>query len=361
MNIKISLIILFLASYSWAIAQVGIGNPAPDTSSVLDLSNSRSRGLLLPKTVTTAVMSETVGMLYYYNDYIYYKQSDGYNALSPWKFKFNGNLTNNVYFNLNGNIGIGNINITDAPLAPLHIEPSDSISLVENGSFLIGTSTSKNLSINSKEIQSRNSGTGSDLTVNEQGGAVLLGSETYPVSIKATNKIKEYDHNTQTYYDLIPAGSIIMWYGSSSSIPTGWALCDGNTYPRSNSSGTIITPNLSGRFVIPAGDNGGSSYSAHDVGGQDAVSLSAGELPAHNHTGTATSAGSHSHDVPNAVSYTGDASNSNKNGKDGESLAISETGYAGNHSHSVTIYNAGSSVGHENRPKYYALAYIIKL
>ncbi len=321
MNIKISLIILFLASYSWAIAQVGIGNPAPDTSSVLDLSNSRSRGLLLPKTVTTAVMSETVGMLYYYNDYIYYKQSDGYNA----------------------------------------IEPSDSISLVENGSFLIGTSTSKNLSINSKEIQSRNSGTGSDLTVNEQGGDVLLGSETYPVSIKATNKIKEYDHNTQTYYDLIPAGSIIMWYGSSSSIPTGWALCDGNTYPRSNSSGTIITPNLSGRFVIPAGDNGGSSYSAHDVGGQDAVSLSAGELPAHNHTGTATSAGSHSHDVPNAVSYTGDASNSNKNGKDGESLAISETGYAGNHSHSVTIYNAGSSVGHENRPKYYALAYIIKL
>jgi len=342
-------------------AQVGIGNPNPDTSSVLDLSNSSNKGILFPKAVTTAAMSATVGMAYYNNNYIYYRQSGGYNALSPWKFKFNGDVSNNVYYNLNGNIGIGNTDITTAPLAPLQIEVNKPIDLVENGSFLIGTAISKNITFNSVEIQSRDAGVGSDLTVNEQGGDVFLGSETYLVSIKSTSKVKEYDHPSHTYYDLIPAGSIIMWHGSTASIPIGWALCDGNDYQRSDNSGIITTPDLSGRFVISIGDNGGSSYSAHDIGGQDAVSLTVDQIPSHNHTGTTGGAGIHSHDIPDAVSYTGGSGSSDNNGSDGESIAVSKTDYAGNHSHSITIYNAGNSAGHENRPKYYALTYIIKL
>ena len=42
---------------------------------------------------------------------------------------------------------------------------------------------------------------------------------------------------------LLPAGLILLWSGSQASIPSGWALCDGNN----------STPDLRGRFVIGAG------------------------------------------------------------------------------------------------------------
>lgn len=43
----------------------------------------------------------------------------------------------------------------------------------------------------------------------------------------------------------VPTGGIIMWSGSSSDIPTGWALCNG-------SNGT---PNLTNRFIVGAGNS----------------------------------------------------------------------------------------------------------
>ena len=53
----------------------------------------------------------------------------------------------------------------------------------------------------------------------------------------------------------IPIGGIIIWSGSTGSVPAGWALCNG-------SNGT---PNLQSRFVVGAGSgyavgaNGGSA------------------------------------------------------------------------------------------------------
>ena len=43
--------------------------------------------------------------------------------------------------------------------------------------------------------------------------------------------------------EAVPTGFIGMWSGSASTIPTGWALCDG----------TNGTPNLTDRFVLGAG------------------------------------------------------------------------------------------------------------
>ena len=43
--------------------------------------------------------------------------------------------------------------------------------------------------------------------------------------------------------EVVPSGFIGMWSGSASTIPTGWALCDG----------TNGTPNLTDRFVLGAG------------------------------------------------------------------------------------------------------------
>jgi microcystin-dependent protein len=156
----------------------------------------------------------------------------------------------------------------------------------------------------------------------------------------------------------IPSGGIIMWSGSIASIPTGWVLCNG-----SNGS-----PDLRNRFVVGAG----SSYSPSNTGGADTVSLSTANMPAHNHSfsgsGTTSTAGNHRHgSVANPLT--------NDNGRDGDagsnSTGINEydkfgasTGYAGDHNHTVSISgttgNTGSGTAHENRPPYYALAYIFK-
>ena len=151
----------------------------------------------------------------------------------------------------------------------------------------------------------------------------------------------------------IPAGGIIMWSGSVGSIPSGWVLCNG-----SNS-----TPDLRNRFVVGAG----SSYAVNATGGTDAVNLSTANLPAHSHsfsgTGSTNTTGAHNHSSgwygPRGAdgSYVGFATNDPNYGN-------VNTGSAGNHSHTVSVSgttnNTGSGTAHENRPPYYALAYIMK-
>ena len=152
---------------------------------------------------------------------------------------------------------------------------------------------------------------------------------------------------------VIPSGGIIMWSGAVSAIPTGWVLCNG-----SNS-----TPDLRNRFVVGAG----STYAVNATGGADTVSLATANLPSHNHsfsgTGTTNTAGAHNHssgwygprgaDGHVAVFATNDSGYPSVN-----------TGTAGDHNHTVTISgttgNTGSGTAHENRPPYYALAYIMK-
>jgi len=52
----------------------------------------------------------------------------------------------------------------------------------------------------------------------------------------------------------LPAGIIVDWYGSSLSIPAGWALCNGSTYALADGSGNIVSPNLIDRVRIGAGN-----------------------------------------------------------------------------------------------------------
>ena len=363
---KILLAIVFFALGSSSIfGQVGIGNPNPDSTSVLDLTNPDNRGLVLPPAPSPAAFSttSTLGMTYFTNGNIFYKRADGYNALTPWRYKFNGNISENVYYNLGGNIGIGSTDITVAPEAPLQIETDNAVSLAGNGSFMIGPSTAANLVVNSAEIQARNTASAADLAINEDGGDVYLGSAAAPVDVAASGKMREYHQPTATYYDLVPTGSIIMWYGTTADIPEGWALCDGGTYDRSNGLGVITTPDLNGRFVVGVGDNGSTNYTAHDTGGQDSVALVEAELPAHRHYISLSTSinGHHTHGLD------GDYETIDADG-DGGAPGFTETGSsstfgAGNHNHSVTgdSQNTGGDAAHENRPTFHALVYILKL
>ena len=141
----------------------------------------------------------------------------------------------------------------------------------------------------------------------------------------------------------IPSGGIILWSGSTASIPAGWYLCNG-------ANGT---PNLQDRFVVGAG----SSYAVGGTGGsKDSI------VVAHTHTlsGSTSSAGAHTHP---SVLYGGSCcsgpSAGASNGADGYNI---NTGSAGAHTHTLsgTAASTGVSGTNANLPPYYALAYIMK-
>lgn len=147
---------------------------------------------------------------------------------------------------------------------------------------------------------------------------------------------------------LVPAGVILLWSGSIASIPSGWNLCDG----------TNGTPDLRNRFVVAAGD----TYAVGATGGADSVTLDASQMPAHTHTfsGSTNTTGAHTHTV--AAGNSGGADNIITTGNARSNDTSYTTSSAGDHSHtfSGTTSSTGGGGSHENRPPYYALAYIQK-
>lgn len=180
----------------------------------------------------------------------------------------------------------------------------------------------------------------------------------------------------------VPKGVIVMWGGRVSDVPDGWAICDGKNG----------TPNLIDKFI-----KGGSPGS---TGGNKNTTLSVGNLPAHNHSASTSSAGNHGHSASTspAGAHGHDLLGADSAARDtplrganpvlvawtlrtADTEYYEGTGYkgkrfvsnAGNHSHSVNIGAAGShrhtvSVGNtgmggafSNEPQYYTLAYIQKL
>lgn len=171
-------------------------------------------------------------------------------------------------------------------------------------------------------------------------------------AIKAGQKRK-----ADAFDGAIPSGGIIMWSGSADSIPEGWALCDGQKG----------TPNLMNRFVVGAGDE----YSVNSTGGQKEVTLSVNQMPSHNHVAQTGTDGAHEHDYLRNGAYNHNmrvswdhSDNQSLLGLGGDKgagsyLYIGSEGSA--HSHQITVNNTGGGQAHENRPPYYALAFIIKL
>lgn len=181
----------------------------------------------------------------------------------------------------------------------------------------------------------------------------------------------------------MPIGGIIMWSGVLGSLPTNFKLCDGQTYTRTDGGGTITTPDLRNRFIVGAG----STYSIGDTGGADSVTLTAAQMPAHTHSlnvsGSIGAAGGHSHgvyDPGHSHGYSIKVSDRtgagdgfivgpNTAGSWGFGTSGSGTGIGiygvGDHTHSLSLSGSANSTGggssHENRPPYYALAFIMRI
>lgn len=194
-------------------------------------------------------------------------------------------------------------------------------------------------------------------------------------------------------YSAVPVGLITMWSGTLDSIPSGWALCDG-------SNGT---PDLRSRFVAGAE----TSNEMGNVVGANSLVLSSNQLPAHTHSGLLTSGGAHTHSGSTAsagahthggggitsggahthnLTYGGYGDTRGRPGGQYNTYAtfnvsLNSVGNhthtytvasAGNHTHPVTINSAGDhshtvslsatggSTAIDNRPAFYALAFIVK-
>ena len=153
--------------------------------------------------------------------------------------------------------------------------------------------------------------------------------------------------NTPTWGNAFVAGMIMLWSGSSASIPSGWLLCDGSS----------STPDLRNRFVVGAT----STYAVGATGGSaDAIVVS------HTHTATVTDAG-HRHiegfagvnaTASFGVSTVGAAGNVN----DQSGTSTDNHPYTSTQTTGITVANSttGSSGTNANLPPYYALCYIMK-
>ena len=136
----------------------------------------------------------------------------------------------------------------------------------------------------------------------------------------------------------IVAGMIILWSGSSASIPSGWLLCNG----------TLSTPDLRDRFVVGAG----STYAVNATGGTaDAVVVS------HAHTGT-TGIESVNHTHTYGAVGGGAASGGGITAGAGGTGTTSNNSV--NHTHAFTTSTEGVSGVNQNLPPYFALCYIMK-
>ena len=119
---------------------------------------------------------------------------------------------------------------------------------------------------------------------------------------------------------LVVSGTVTVWTGAIGDIPTGWVICDG----------TLGTPDLRDQFVVGAG----TTYAVNDTGGEATHALTTAELAVHSHQ-------IKGNDVISGGVY---------------NPSVKLTGV----DRTENTENAGSGDAHENRPPYFALAYIMK-
>ena len=345
---KFFLITLIFCFYSFkSHCQVAIGQPnaGVDGNVILDLTNTSNRGLLLPFSNT---ISSPEGNIFYNNNYkmISLIDNNGENLLSPWKYYSNSDAIVTFGLDASVNIGVG----ISSPSVKFHLKGnSDARGNISGGAFQIGLGTEQHIVMDSTRIISKsNNVTESILKLQYLNGHVEIGNHYTSNTFDPTDNLN----------GPVPYGGIIMWSGSSTSIPSGWKLCDG----------TNGTPNLSGRFLVGIGNNGETNYSLGANGGEDSHQLTVSEMPSHNHGGSTSEDGEHDHEYNDKYAL------ENNNGvsdddcalcggadtdvSDGNQSRNVDTQPAGDHDH--TISSQGGNQAHENRPKFYALCFIMK-
>ena len=191
-----------------------------------------------------------------------------------------------------------------------------------------------------------------NLTVN---GNVGIGTTNPTERLEVQGNMKVNGTISDVNGAIIPKGTIVMWTGDS--IPEGWVLCNGQNG----------TPDLRGRFIVGAGagDDVSPTYKSGDKGDPDSHFHTI-NVPSKNISTSST--GQHNHSFPSRWYARNDFDTTTvlhgKTGIDtcGSYNETKNTQDAGNHQHSVEIRDFDSKLNSgPNRPKWYALCFIMKL
>ena len=144
-----------------------------------------------------------------------------------------------------------------------------------------------------------------------------------------------------------------MWTGTASSIPNGWALCDG----------TNGTPDLRNRFIIgasneyPVNQQGGTNDHAHTVT-VNGHRLTTAQLPWHQHTNTCAVMSRNRNSQWGVVFSYNHVPAPTASHKEKAVFTANATEYVGKnepHSHVAAVDSA------TNMPPFYALCFIKKV
>lgn len=367
-----TLFILFMGLLNLVKSQVGIGMANPAAGAVLDLTNSNNKSVRLPISsvnITSLLSFSQPGMVMSYNNYLVVKTDTSINFISPWIY--DGTPANGISLASGIPVGVGLTPLSSSPVTTQILSNSDVTLSDDSSSLALGTINSNIMLFDDDEILVKtNSTTAGNLKLQDDGGTVQIGSTTTTTALLNANGSIDAAGSGKVLedgMDLVPTGTIIMWYGSvnASGYPlmgatpnTNWRVCDG----------TAGTPDLRERFIVGAGGNNatvpGGAYTLANVGGEVTHTLTAGEMAVHAHSGTVDAGGAHTHDVgsiPNGgEGYSLSYNSSNEVFKWGQTGSVTSTS-AGSHTHTFTTGNTGSGSAHENRPSYYAIYYIIKL
>lgn len=109
-----------------------------------------------------------------------------------------------------------------------------------------------------------------------------MGSMTFAQYLRKL--LSESDEEKEVVSVAVPVGTIIMWYGSTSTIPYGWEICDGTA---SVHNPNIMKPNLMGRFPVGLSTEDSNYNKPGVTGGNNQVTLEINNIPQHNHVYTA--------------------------------------------------------------------------
>lgn len=343
----LSLYIVLLSIALNGFGQIGLNNPDPDSSAVLDIK-STDRGILIPRMTSAqrlamdiATPSPVEGLMVFDTDqekfYFWNADESKWYALNPFDYS-NQNLVESNVLALNSTkLGIG----TESPENQVSVNGNMSV-----GSTYAGSNAAplNGLLVEGKVGVNTNSPT-ENLHVN--GNTLITGNVTTTI-IEGCGSV--------------PLGGILMW--NTTSIPAGFVVCNGNGGSAING---IDIPDLQGRFLVSTGKStdGTTTYARTNTGGEQTHTLIDDEMKSHNH-GTSGGGGSHSHAYHgyyNINEYGCAGCNSGRQGKSRGEITSDPADYggepAGAHSHTVT--SQGGDDEHENRPPYYAVYYIIRV
>lgn len=300
-----------------------------------------------------------------------------------------GNAKNDLYLVPSISSGQGNYLVRLNPsVVPVTVPAADPSSTRTDEIYLIvtdGNYEGGNLYLPRLAYRQGDAGAGAPGPEGTWNSYALLSSIPVPASASSPGSLSDQRVRAGVIAGVggsIPVGGIIMWSGTVANIPSGWRLCDGGGG----------TPDLRGRFVAGAG----GSYSVGNTGGADTVTLTTSQMPSHNHSGPShthssggLSIGSNGGHRHNVNIRTSPPTSSEAHAHGAHNISPSNNRLAGapvgtgssssdnvdngirnvsNHSHSISgstgssgtgnTGSTGSGSSHENRPPYYALAFI---